>query len=94
MTTDSRLGPPDAGKQGIANARHPAELENVPPAKRPMAVEVRVLWERASIDPTEEWIPAVAARWTETYVCVHVPDPRSYWAEFWVPAADVRRRRD
>jgi hypothetical protein len=91
---DGTPGPPDAGKIAIKNARFPIGHDDVPYPARPIAVDVRVLWQRASIDPYEEWIPAVAARWTATHVCVHVTDSRSYWPEFWVLAEDVRRRPD
>jgi len=85
-------GPPDAGSVAIENARFPADAYRVPYAAEPIAVEVRVLWKRASVPAQEEWIPAVAARWTSTHVCVHVTDPRAYRPEFWVVPSDVRRR--
>lgn len=63
-----------------------------PYVAQPIAVEIRVLWKHATIEAAEEWIPAVAVRWSASHVCVHVTDTRSYWPEFWVAAADVRRR--
>ena len=84
-------GPPDAGKVAIDNATFPPDRDQIPYAAKPIAVEVRVVWKPASTDGHEERIPAVAARWTKTHVCVHVSDPRSYWPEFWVVPTDIRR---
>jgi hypothetical protein len=90
--SNSWPGPPDEGKVSIDNAHFPPEAEHVPHAAEPIPVEVRVVWKPASTSGHEEWIPAVAVRWTKTHVCIHVTDPRAYRPEFWVVPADVRRR--
>ena len=66
----------------------PGPAYRVPVAAQPIAVRVRVDWQR---DGTE-WLDGLAVRWTSGAVMVQLDDQRLGPLATWVAPADVVRR--
>ena len=86
--TDSRSAPSSWRTwQRVLNEQWPPHPDRTV-AHEPIAVRVRVVWERDGLT----WLDGGAIRWTTREVFVLIRDPRCSILGVWVPSADVVRR--